>query len=129
MGCNVKWAQGLQQDLAQRRASLLQQLAEAQGLQGKEVILADITAEEMVHQTQVSVLTQLHLKQAVELTAQFQEIKHLYPLLERQQSILEKVQEKQSIVPEMPHPQHPTSCFEKFHKEAFDILPSTINAR
>ena len=37
MGQNVARAHGLQQELAQRRASLSQELAETQALQGKEV--------------------------------------------------------------------------------------------
>ena len=61
MGWNVVRAQGLQQDLKQRRASLSQESAEAQALQGKETLLADIIKEEMAHWTQVLVLSHLHL--------------------------------------------------------------------
>ena len=53
LGCNVMRAHGLQQDLAQGRASLYQEFAEAQAIQGKELLLADIIEEEMSHQTQV----------------------------------------------------------------------------
>ena len=49
-------AQGLQQDLAQRRDSLLQESAKVQTLQGKEALLADFVEEKIVHQTHVSVL-------------------------------------------------------------------------
>ena len=63
IGCNVEMVQGLQEDLAQRRASLWQELAEAQGLQGEDVLLANITEEEIAHQMQGCVLSQLHLKQ------------------------------------------------------------------
>ena len=40
MGHNVTRAQGLQEELAQRRASLLQDSAEAQALKGQEELLA-----------------------------------------------------------------------------------------
>ena len=61
MGQNVTRAQGLQEELAQRRASLLQDSAEAQALKGQEALLAEIVEEEMAHQTQVSVLSHLLL--------------------------------------------------------------------
>ena len=98
MGQNVVWTQGLQQDLAQRRASLSQDSAEIQAIQGKEVLLANIIEKEMAHQTQVSVLSQLHLWQAKEIKAQSEEIKYLSTLLERQQTMLEMVKEQQSSV-------------------------------
>ena len=58
---NITRAQGLQEELGQRRASLLQDSAEAQALKGQEALLAEIVEEEMAHQTQVSVLSHLHL--------------------------------------------------------------------
>ena len=61
MGQNVTKAQRLQEELAQRKASLLQDLAEAQALKGQEGLLAEIVEEEIAHQTQVSVLLHLHL--------------------------------------------------------------------
>ena len=61
MGQNVTRAQGLQEELSQRRASLLQDSAEAQALQGQEALLDEIVEEEMAHQTKVSVLSHLHL--------------------------------------------------------------------
>ena len=61
MGHNAERVQELQEELAQRRASLHQDLAEAQALQGKEALLANIIQEEVVHQTQVFVLSHLHL--------------------------------------------------------------------
>ena len=36
-------------------------ISSRQALQGKEMLHADITEEEMAHQTQVSALSQLHL--------------------------------------------------------------------
>ena len=48
MGHNADRAQELQEELAQRRASLHQDLAEAQVLQGKEALLANIIEEEML---------------------------------------------------------------------------------
>ena len=48
-------------------ASLTQESAEAQALQGKELLLADKIEKEMAHQTQVLVLYQLHLRQAEEI--------------------------------------------------------------
>ena len=77
MGHNVTRAQGLQEELAQRRASLLQDSAETQALKGQEELLVEIVEEEMAHQTQVSVLSHLHLKQAEEIRAQSNEIKRL----------------------------------------------------
>ena len=61
MGPNVTRAQGLQEELAKRRASLLQVLVEAQALKGQEALLAEIVEEEIAHGTQVSVLLHLHL--------------------------------------------------------------------
>ena len=61
MGHNVTRAQGLQEELAQRRASLLQDSVEAQALQGQDKLLSEIVEEEMAHQMQVSVLSHLHL--------------------------------------------------------------------
>ena len=57
MGHNAERAQELQQELDQWRASLHQESAEAQALQGKEALLANIIEEEMAHWTQVSVLS------------------------------------------------------------------------
>ena len=83
MGHNVTRAQGLQEELAQRRTSLLQDSTEAQALKGQEELLAEIVEEEMAHQTQVSVLSHLHLRQAEEIRAQSDEIKRLSTLLEK----------------------------------------------
>ena len=127
MGHNVERAQALQEELAQRRASLHHDSAEAQALQGKEALLADIIEEEMAHQTQVSVLSHLHLQQAEEIKSQSNEIRHLSTLLEKQQAILERVQEQQSRMPEIPVP--PMNRIEELQREAFDILPGTVNAR
>ena len=73
---------GYRKQLAQRRASLLQDSAEAQALKGQEALLAEIVEEEMAHQTQVSVLSHFHLQQAEEIKAQSKEIKRLSTLLE-----------------------------------------------
>ena len=67
MGHNLTRAQGLQEELAQRRGSLLQDSAEAQALKGQEKLLAEIVEEEMAHQMQVSVLLHLCLQQAEEI--------------------------------------------------------------
>ena len=111
MGHNVTRAQGLQEELAQRRASLLQDSAEAQALKGQEELLAKIVEEEMAHQMQVSVPSHLHLQQAEEIKAQSDEIKRLSNLLERQQTLLEQVQEQQqqSSVSQVLRIQPPTS--------------------
>ena len=61
MGHYLTRAQGLQEELAQRRASLLQDSAEAQAPKGQEELLAEIVVEEMAHWMQVSVLLHLHL--------------------------------------------------------------------
>ena len=53
----------MQDELAQRKASLQHDSAEAQALQGKEALLANIIEEEMAHRTQGSVLFHLHLQQ------------------------------------------------------------------
>ena len=127
MGHNIERAQALQEDLAQRRASLHHHSAEAQALQGQEDLLADIIEEEMAHRTQVSVLSQLHIKQAKEIKSQSDEIRHLSTLLEKQQAILERVQEQQSRMPGLPVP--PVSRIKELQREAFDILPGMVNAR
>ena len=127
MGHNIKRAQALHEDLVQRRASLQHHSAEAQALQGQEALLADIIEEEMAHQTQVSVLSQLHLQQAEEIKTQSEEIRQLSTLLEKQQAILERVQEQQSRVPEIPVPL--VDRLQELRREAFDILPGTVNAK
>ena len=127
MGHNIERAQALQEDLSQRRASLQHHSAEAQALQGQEALLADIIEEEMAHQAQVSVLSQLHLQQAEEIKSQSEEIRHLSTLLEKQQAILERVQEQQSRVPEVPVPL--VDRIQELQREAFDILSSTVNAK
>ena len=126
MGHNAERAQELQDELAQRRASLHHDSAEAQALQG-EALLANIIEEEIAHWTQVSVLSHLHLQQAKEIKSQSDEIRHLSTLLEKQQAILERVQEQQSRMPVTPVP--PTNRIEELQREAFDILPGTVNAR
>ena len=127
MGHNIERAQALQEDLSQRRASLQHHSAEAQALQGQEALLADIIEEEMAHRTQVSVLSHLHLQQAEEIKSQSGEIRHLSTLLEKQQAILERVQEQQSRVPEVPVP--PVNRIQELQREAFNILPGTVNAK
>ena len=97
---------------------------EAQALQGKEALLADTIEEEMAHWTQVSVLSHLHLQHAKEIKSQSDEIRCLSTLLEKQQNILEKVQEQQSRMPEMPVSS--TTCIEELQREAFNILPGTV---
>ena len=131
MGHNVTRAQGLQEELAQRRASLLQDSAEAQALKGQEELLAEIVEEEMAHWTQVSVLSHLHLRQAEEIRAQSDEIKRLSTLLEKQQTLLEQVQEnqKQSSVSLAQRAQPPTSRLSELQQEAFQYLPGTVNVR
>ena len=131
MGHNMTRAQGLQEELAQRRASLLQDSAEAQALKGQEELLAEIVEEEMAHWTQVSVLSHLHLRQAEEIRAQSNEIKRLSTLLEKQQTLLEQVQEnqRQSSVSSAQRAQPPTSRLSELQQEAFQYLPGTVNVR
>ena len=127
MGHNAERAQALQHELTQRRASLHHDSAEAQALQGKEALLANIIEEEMAYWMQVSVLSHLHLQQAKEIKSQSDEIRHLSTLLEKQQVILERVQEQQRRMPEIPVP--PTNRIEELQREAFNILPGTVNAK
>ena len=61
--------------------------------------------------------------------AESKEIKQLSTLLERQQTILEHIQEQQSSVSYMPCTQPPTSWLDDLHMEVFNILPGTVNAR
>ena len=131
MGHNVTRAQGLQEEIAQRRASLLQDLAEAQALRGQEELLAEIVEEEMAHRTQVSVLSHLHLRQAEEIRAQSDEIKRLSTLLKEQQTLLEQVQENQKQVSASvaQKAQPPTSRLSELQEEVFQYLPGTVNAR
>ena len=51
----------------------------------------------------------------------------LSTLLEKQQAILERVQEQQSRVPEIPVPL--VDRIQELQREAFDILPGTVNAK
>ena len=127
MGHNVERAQALQEELVQRRASLYHESVEAQALQGQEALLANIIEEEMAYWTQVSVLSHLHLQQAKEIKSQSEEIRHLSTLLEKQQAILERFQEQQSRVPGVPVP--PVNRIKELQREAFDILPGTVNAK
>ena len=90
MGHNVTRAQGVQEEFAQRRASLLQDSAEAQALKGQEELLAEIVEEEMAHWTKVSVLSHLHLRHAEEIRAQSDEMKRLSTLLENSKLSLSK---------------------------------------
>ena len=54
----------------------------------------------------------------------------IFPLCwKKQQAILERIQEQQSKMPEIPIPQNPTSCIEELQIEAFNILPGMVNAR
>ena len=131
MGHNVTRAQGLQEELAQRRASLLQESAEAQALKGQQELLAEIMEEEMSHRTQVSVLSHLHLRQAEEVRAQSDEIKRLSTLLKEQQTLLEQVQEsqKQQSASVAQKAQPPTSRLSELQQEAFQYLPGTVNVR
>ena len=126
MGHNAERAPALQDELAQRRASLHLDSAEAEALQGKEALLANIIEEEMAHQTQVLAMSHLHLQQAKEIKCPSDEIRCLFTLLEKQQAILERVQEQQSRMPEIPIP--PTNRIEELQREAFNILPGTVNA-
>ena len=131
MGHNVTRAQGLQEELAQRRASLLQDSAEAQALKGKEELVAEIVEEEMALQMHVSVLSHLHLIQAEEIKAQSNEIKRLSTLLEKQQTLLEQVQEKQQqrSVSSVQRAQPSTYWLNELQQEAFEIFLDTVNVR
>ena len=119
MGQNVERAQVLQEELVQRRASLHHDWRIKPFEAKKE--------EEMAHQTQVLVLLHLHLQQAKEIKSQSEEIRCLSTLLEKQQVNLQRVQEQQIRVPERSVP--PRSRIEELQREAFDILPGTVNAR
>ena len=74
-------------------------------------------------------LSHLHLQQAEEIKSQSNEIRCLSTLLEKQQAILDKVQEQQSQAPVIPVPQNPTSHIEELQREAFNILLGMVNAR
>ena len=104
-------------------------ISRGKALQGKEALLADIIEEEIAHWTKVLVLSCLHLQQAKEIKSQSNEIRCLFTLLEKQQAILERVQEQQSRMTEIPVPQNPTVCIEELLREAFNILPGMVNAR
>ena len=93
---------------------------------GKRGTVGQYSRERNGTSVQVLVLSQLHLWQAKEIKAQSEKIKYLFTLLERQQTILEKVQEQQTNLSQMPHP---PSQLEELHKEAFEILPGTVNVR
>ena len=52
---------------------------------------------------------------------------HLSTLLEKQQAILERLQEQQRRMHEIPVP--PTNRIEELQRDAFDILSGTVNTR
>ena len=85
----------------------------------------------MAHQTQVSVLSHLHLRQAEEIKAQSDEIKRLSTLLEKQQTLLEQIQEnpRQSSVSSAQGARPPTSRLSELQQEAFQYLLGTVNVR
>ena len=83
----------------------------------------------MTHPTQVLVLSHPHLQRAKEIKSQSDEIILLSTLLEKQQAILEKVQEQQGLMQEMLVPQNHTSHIKELQREAFNIFPSMVNAR
>ena len=57
-------------------------------------------------------------------------LKRLSTLLEGQQTILEQVQEQQQgSVSQVPRIQPTTSWLNELQREAFNILPGTVNAR
>ena len=118
---------GYKKSLPKRRASLLQDSAEAQALKGQEELLAEIVEEEMAHRTQVSVLSHLHLRQAEEIRAQSDEIKRLSTLLKEQQTLLEQVQETQKQVSSSvaQKAQPPRSRLSELKEEVFQYLPGT----
>ena len=81
----------------------------------------------MAHQTQVLVLSHLHLQQAKEIKSQSHEVRLLSTLLEKQQAILERVQEQQRRMPEMPVPS--TKLYRRTSEGGINILPGTVNDR
>ena len=85
----------------------------------------------MANQTQVSVLSHLHLRQAEEIRAQSGEIKRLPTLLKEQQTLLEQVQETQKQVSASvaQKAQPPRSRLSELQQEAFQYLPGTVNVR
>ena len=117
IGWNVKQAEDLQQELAQRRAPLTQESAKAQALQDKEAPLADIIEEETIRLWYQSCHNYIYGRP---------EIKSVQV---DQMSFCSAVETQQSNIQEMPLPQHPTSCLEELQREAFNALPGTVNAR
>ena len=121
MGNNAGRAQELQKELAQGRASLHQDLAEAQALQGKEALLANIIEEEMAHQTQVLVLSHLYLQQAKEIKSQSDDIRHLSTLVEKNSRL--SWRESKSSERRMPEMLVLSATWiEELQREAFNIL-------
>ena len=100
MGHNAERAEELQEELAQRRASLHQDLTEAQALQGKEALLTNIIEGGWI----IGLRYWSCLQQAEEIKSQSDEIRCLSTLLEKKQAILERVQEQERRMPEMPVP-------------------------
>ena len=128
MGHNPK---GCKKNLAKGEPHSFQDSAEAQALKGQEELLAKIVEEEMAHQTQISVLSHLHLRQAEEIKAQSDEIRRLSTLLEKQQTFLEQVQEhqQQNSASQVQRAQPSTSRLNELQQEAFEILLGTVNVR
>ena len=59
--------------------------------QERDQQLAEIIEEEMTHQEQVSVLSQMHLQHVEEVKVQSQEIWHLLVLGEKQKEVIEQL--------------------------------------
>ena len=126
---NVESAQELQEDFSSVKGPhYTRSWQKCKPFRAKEALLSDIIEEEMAPQTQVSVLSHLHHQQAKEIKSHSDEMRCLSPMMEKQHAILERVQEQQSRIPKMPIP-HPTSHIEELQREAFNILPGTVNAR
>ena len=101
----------------------ISRIGQGSSLQEKEAVLVNIIEEEMAHQTWVLVLSQLNLQQAKEIKAQSKEIKYFSTLLNKQQTIPEKVWEQQSSVSQMPQPHPPPLQLEELHRETCEICP------
>ena len=126
----VMWAQiaPKMSKLQEKHVQQANQADQAACLQGKDQQLAEIKEEEMTHQEQVSVLSQMHLQQMEEVKVQSQEIWHLSALVEQQQEAIKQLASPKSPTRE-PRAMTPHSWLDIMREEIFKLMPGMVTTR
>ena len=98
-------------------------------LQDKDQQLAEIL-EEMTHQEQVSVFSQIYLQQVEEVKAQSQEIWHLLTLVKQQEEAIKQLASHKSPTgePRAMTP-HSESQLDIVRNGVFNLIPGMVNTR